>query len=105
MDTFIHTSNVTIAKSIVTIKKNKLSEFWADSESNRFGIIPILVVVIACIGGITAAYGTYSDTFRLALVVFPTIISLALVLAVAPMRWILSISTLAILIDLLLFIF
>lgn len=105
MSTLIHKAHVIVSKDTVTHNQNKITEFWKNCESNRFGIIPILLVIIACIGGGTAAYATNSETFRLALVVFPTIISLALMLAVAPMRWILWLSTIAVFIDLLLFIF
>lgn len=87
-----------------TAKKNFITEFIEKSESNRFGIIPIVLLIVACIGGITAAYATDDSAFRLGLVVFPTIISLALILAVAPMKWILWLSTSALIIDILLFI-
>ncbi|HSH68183.1 MAG TPA: hypothetical protein VLB84_20805 [Bacteroidia bacterium] len=106
MNTTIQKTHVIVSENTKTSsRQNPLIEFWKNCESNRFGIIPILLVIIACIGGGTAAYATHSDTFRLALVVFPTIISLALMLAVAPMKMILRLSAIAVLIDILLFIF
>jgi hypothetical protein len=81
------------------------SEFWKKAEFNRFGIIPMLLVFIVCMGGIATAYGAGSDTMKLSMIVFPTIISLALVLAVAPMRLIIWASSIAVILDLLVFLF
>ncbi|MFL5754094.1 MAG: hypothetical protein ACJ76F_11850 [Bacteroidia bacterium] len=84
-----------------TEKKEKtVSTIWQKAESSRFAIIPILLTVLGCIGGVAAAFGAHGDPFRLSLVAFPTIISLALMLAVAPMRLIIYLSTLAIVLDL-----
>ena len=95
-------------KTSVRSKKettSSTSEFWKSVEFNRFGIIPILLVIIACTGGFATAFGAHSDTLRLAIVVFPTMISLALMLAVAPMKAILYVSSIAIILDLLILIF
>ncbi|HRG53386.1 MAG TPA: hypothetical protein PLL00_11170 [Bacteroidia bacterium] len=105
METTIKTSNL---QSSRTVNSKDESSFFAtlfnDAEKNRFGIIPILIIVIACIGGFTAAFGAGDSAFELGLVIFPTVIALALTLAVAPMRLILWVSTLSILIDLIVFI-
>jgi|GEM_PF-1566771 len=77
------------------------AEFWNRVEAGRFAIIPMLLIITACIGGIAAAFGAAGSTFQLALTAFPTIISLALVLAVAPMKAILYLSAVSLLLDLL----
>lgn len=105
MNTSIHKSRVITSTNSISTENKSLTRFWNDCEKNRFGIVPIVLVVIACIGGITAAYAIDNNTFQLGLVVFPTIISLALILGVAPMKWILWLSTSAVIIDILLFIF
>ena len=105
MNTSIQKSHTIVSTNSIRSEKKSNTHFWENCESNRFGIIPILLVVIACIGGITAAYAIDDNAFRLGLVVFPTIISLALMLAVAPMKWIIWLSTTAVVIDILLFIF
>lgn len=79
--------------------------FWDKMEFSRFGIISMLVVFLGCVGGVAASYGAQDNTLKLALIAFPTIISLALVLAVAPMKAILYLSGVAILIDLIILIF
>lgn len=88
-----------------TLKASAKSKFWENVEFNRFGIISILLVVIGCIGGFAAAFGAKADVIKLAMIAFPTIISLALTLAVAPMRVIIWVSATAILLDLLVFVF
>ncbi|HRG38113.1 MAG TPA: hypothetical protein PK289_06245 [Bacteroidia bacterium] len=105
MNTSIHKSHVIVSTNSITNENKSFTRFWNNCEANRFGIVPVLLVVIACIGGITAAYATDTSAFRLGLVIFPTIISLAFILAVAPMRWIIWLSTTAVVIDILLFIF
>ena len=103
MNTTIQKTHVIVSSNPVTIQKKSLNYFFNKCEENRFGIVPILLTIIACIGGITAAYATNGNTLRLGLVIFPTILSLALILGVAPMKWILWLSTSAVVIDILLF--
>jgi len=105
MNTSIQKSHVIVSTNSINTENKSLTRFWNSCEANRFGIVPIVLVIIACIGGITAAYAIDNNTFRLGLVVFPTIISLALILGVAPMKWILWLSSIAVVIDILLFIF
>lgn len=102
MDTAIKSQAISSKKENVQTVSN--NPFWEKVEFNRFGIIPMLLVVITCLGGIAVAFGAGSDTFELALVVFPTIIALALVLAVAPMRLIIWTSAIALIFDLLIFV-
>jgi hypothetical protein len=81
-------------------KNKSVSSRWEQAEANRFGIIPILIVIIGCVGGLSAAFGAQGDPLKLSLVAFPTIIALALMLAVAPMRLVLYVSIIAIILDL-----
>ncbi|MDF2449950.1 MAG: hypothetical protein K0R26_2454 [Bacteroidota bacterium] len=82
-----------------------VSPFWEKMEFNRYGIISMLVIFIGCLGGVAASFGAQDDILKLALVAFPTIISLALVLAVAPMRAIFYLSGIAVILDLIILIF
>jgi hypothetical protein len=79
--------------------------FWKKAEFNRFGTIPILLLLVGCIGGFAASYGAGESTIRLAMVAFPSIIALALMLAGAPMRLVFWSSGIAIILDLFLLIF
>jgi hypothetical protein len=110
MDTLIktHSINVYVKAETAKVKSTlarSISEFWEDAESNRFGIIPVLLVIIAGLGGVAVSFGAHDNTLKLTIVVFPSIISLAFILAVAPMRLIIWVSVFSILLDLLVFVF
>jgi hypothetical protein len=77
-------------------------ENHVESEYNRFGLIPILILLVGCLGGITVGLGAIKDTWALILVVFPTMLTLSLLLAVSPMKWIYKATSITIVIDLLL---
>ncbi|HEY0031036.1 MAG TPA: hypothetical protein VGC65_09780 [Bacteroidia bacterium] len=76
-------------------------DFWKKAEFNRLGITPILLLVMSCMGGFAAASGILESWVRLAAVAFPATISLAIILAVAPMRVIFISTAIAIIMDLL----
>ncbi len=77
-------------------------EKHVESEYNRFGLIAVLILLIGCLGGITVGMGAIKDTWALILVVLPTMLTLSLLLAVAPMKWIYKAASISILIDVLL---
>lgn len=84
-----------------TLRKD---EFWnkifhGELESNRFAIITIVLLVVGCIGGIAVGMGSAASSFQLSVIVLPTMVTLSLLLAVAPLRYILSAALLTILID------
>ncbi|MEY3048620.1 MAG: hypothetical protein RL365_658 [Bacteroidota bacterium] len=73
-----------------------------ESEYNRFGLIAVLILLIGCLGGVTVGMGAIKDTWALILVVLPTMLTLSLLLAVAPMKWIYKTAAISIVIDVLL---
>ncbi|MCD6019209.1 MAG: hypothetical protein K0S53_2330 [Bacteroidetes bacterium] len=105
METTIRSNQTRSTNRTSQATSTTTTAFWDKMEFNRFGIISILVVFIGCIGGIAAAYGAQDNALKIALIAFPTIISLALVLAVAPMRAIIYLSGVAVLLDLIILIF
>ena len=90
------------ADSIQTIPE---FTFWDKIEFNRFGIISMLVVILGCVGGMAAAFGALDNTWKLGMISFPTVISLALVLAVSPMKIIVYASSIALILDLIILFF
>ena len=82
-----------------------MAAFWDTLEFNRFGIISMLVVILGCVGGMAASFGAGADALKLGMIAFPTIISLALILAVAPMKTITYLSAVAIVLDIIVLIF
>ncbi|MBI3518253.1 MAG: hypothetical protein HY062_02705 [Bacteroidetes bacterium] len=103
METTIKTNQ---SKHVTTTKqKNAVSPFWDALEFRRFGIISMLVVVLGCVGGMAASFGAGADALKLGLIALPTIISLALILAVAPMRAIVYSAAIAFVLDLIVLVF
>jgi hypothetical protein len=78
------------------------SNFYSNLEFNRFGWIAIILTVVGCLGGLTVGLGAIENTLSLVAVVIPTMITLSLLLAVFPMKWILNAALISISIDLLL---
>jgi hypothetical protein len=76
-----------------------------ESEYNRFGLIAVLILLVGCLGGITVGMGAIKDTWALILVVLPTMLTLSLLLAVAPMKWIYRAASISVAIDVLLIIY
>jgi len=76
-----------------------MSAFWQKLEFSRYGAISMILTIIGCMGGFAASFGAGDNIFKIALIVFPTILSLAFMLAVMPMRLIVWASSIALLID------
>ncbi|MEI8136017.1 MAG: hypothetical protein WCH21_01700 [Bacteroidota bacterium] len=105
METTIKSNQIKTSVRTEKLSADSSSLFWRNLEDNRFGIIAMLVVIIGCTGGLAAAFGAQANTLKLAMVAFPSIIALALVLAVAPMKAITYVTVIALLLDLIVLIF
>ena len=79
--------------------------FGGQLEHNRFGIISVALIVVACIGGIAQIYGVADNVFQMSLIVFPMMFLLSMILAVQSLRLILNLSLLCIAIDLIIILF
>ena len=77
--------NATYSKA-KAVSVSKLDEFWSTLEYNRFGMVPVLIVVVACLGGIAAAFAIQVSPIRLATVVLSTGMTEAFILGMLPMR-------------------
>jgi hypothetical protein len=82
-----------------------LERLFANAEFNRFGIICVVLTIVGCLGGIVIGLGAIEHTFALVSVVIPTMITLSLLIAVAPMNYLLLSASVCILIDLGLMVF
>lgn len=82
-----------------------LSEKEQEMDFNRYGVISVVLLVVGCLGGITVWAGAIESAFALSLVVVPTMTTLSLLLAVAPMKWILKLTYVSVAIDLSLLIY
>ncbi len=70
-------------------------------EFNRFGIISMVLLVVGCLGGLTVGFGAVKEVWSLTLIVIPTMVTLSLLIAVAPMKYIMTSAFVAVVIDLL----
>ncbi|MCE2864073.1 MAG: hypothetical protein EB003_00935 [Flavobacteriia bacterium] len=73
-----------------------------EMDDNRFGWIAIIILIVGCLGGLTVGLGAIGSTLTLITVVLPTMLTLSLLLAVAPMRWIVASAIVSTTLDLLL---
>jgi len=105
MDTVVKSNQKSIVFKAEKIKAEAIAKFWDNAESNRFGITPVLLVIIACLGGVAGASGILESWIKLAAVAFPATLSLAMILSVAPMRVIYTSTAIAIILDVLVLIF
>lgn len=77
----------------------KFEKLISDSEFNRFGLICVILTIVGCLGGVAVGLGAINHTLTLTMVVVPTMLTLSLLIAVAPMKWILGVASTAVLID------
>ena len=81
------------------------NSFWhkmmPDLEVNRYGVISIVLLIVGCMGGLTVGLGAIDHTWQLIAVVIPTMLTLSLLLAVAPMKQIMNSMVIAVVIDVL----
>lgn len=79
--------------------------FKGELEFNRFAIISIALIVVGCSGGIVMWSGGVESTIQLAITVALTMTVLTLILAVQPMKWIMNMSILALVLDIILIVY
>lgn len=68
-------------------------------ETNRFGIISVIVIFVGCLGGVTVGLGAVHHTWQLFLIVFSTMATLSFLIAVAPVKQILNLAAISVIID------
>ncbi len=89
----------TAAKDNNKAKVNQTPKWEKEAEFNRFGIISVVLLVVGCLGGITVGLGAIEHLWSLALVIIPTMTTLSLLLALAPMRYIVYATAVSVLVD------
>ncbi len=102
----------TLAKPIqskhpVELTRKSSVGFWetmfkGDPEQYRFGIIPAVLIVVGCLGGV-AAMGVLmtpiDNVMGLVIILIPTMAALSALLSVAPIKWLLNLSVAANVLD------
>jgi hypothetical protein len=77
-----------------------LERLFANAEFNRFGIICVVLTIVGCLGGIVVGLGAIENTLALISVVIPTMITLSMLIAVAPMKYLLFSASVSVIVDL-----
>jgi hypothetical protein len=102
MDTVVKAGSLaTSAKTLVSTRTKSsvsTSDFWKEAEYNRYGITPMILLVVVCIGGIAAAAAGDSIP-QLIIVSLATTLTLTTIIAVSPMKTIVAFSCVVLLID------
>lgn len=80
--------------------KTWLERLEQKSEFNRYGIISMLFLLIGILGGITIAVSAYAHLWQISTIAILTMLSLSLMLAVAPMKYIIRVTAAALILDL-----
>ena len=70
--------------------------FGLNTEFHRFGLISAILLIVGVSGGIAVGLGGIESVFSLILIVVPTMTTLSLLLAVAPMKYIIASGVVAI---------
>ncbi len=79
------------------------NKFLGDNlETNRLGIVMVVLLVIGCLGGMTVGLGAIHHTWQLFLIVLPTMMTLSFLIAVAPVKQILNLALITVIIDVIL---
>lgn len=97
----VNASAKTITVANVETKNKTVSDFWEKAEFSRFAITPMILIIVACVGGIAAAVGIQQSAFKLAVVALTTAGVEACILAVTPMRVIIIGSIISLIVSLL----
>jgi hypothetical protein len=89
------------AETATRVKINSKESFWQMTEAHRFAITPMLLVVVACLGGFAAAYVLQEEVYKLAVIAISIGLVEAFILAVMPMRTIIIASMVSLALSLL----
>ena len=79
--------------------------FSTNTEFNRFGLICAVLLTVGCSGGLAVGLGAVQYVGALIAIVIPTMTTLSLLLAVAPMRYVMMSGVISTIINLLFIIY
>lgn len=94
--------SVKAASSAVTdhTKAAQVSAYWKEMDNGRFAYTPMILLAIAIIGGMGAAFALQMNIWALLVIVLPTMVCFCMILAIMPMKLIVRTALIAVFIDL-----
>lgn len=88
----------------IAVKSETVLDFWKKAEFYRFSIVPMLLIIVVCIGGIAAAITVDEHVIKLGVIVISCTLVETFILAVRSMKTILISSAIAVVLSLLMII-
>lgn len=73
--------------------------FGINTEFHRFGLISAILLIVGVAGGLAVGLGAIESVWSLTLIVIPTMTTLSLLLAVAPMKYIIAAGGVSLILD------
>jgi hypothetical protein len=87
--------------STTTESKGFIERFNERAEFDRFSVISVGFLLIGIVGGITVGVFAHDHIWQIGIIAAVTMLSLSLMLAVAPMKYIIRSTIAALLVDVL----
>ena len=81
----------------------RTSDIWALAEASRYGINMLVLALVVIPGSMAAPFAVNLGDWQFALVLFPTVFTLILVLGLAPIRMIVYTAAFALVMNLIIF--
>jgi hypothetical protein len=94
-------STTSTTTTVRNTQNSLYSNFIAYSEENRFGMISAILLIVGCAGGITVGMGGIGNDLALIALIASTMFCLSMILAVAPMKYVVGAGLAAAIIDIL----
>jgi hypothetical protein len=82
---------------------NDSTSIWTKAEENRYGINMLILGLVIIPGSIAAPYAVNLGDWQFAMVLFPTVFTLILVMGLAPLRMIVYVAAFALVMNLAIF--
>lgn len=77
-------------------------EFWKEAEFSRIAVTPMILISIVCLNAIAMAFGSFPFDVRLILTAGTGMTLLVAILALLPMKFIVRVSILSVILDIVL---
>lgn len=85
-------------------EETQATSIWTLAEASRYGINMLVIALVIIPGSMAAPYAVNLGDWQFALVLFPSMFTLLLVLGLAPIRMIVSVAAFALVMNLAMFV-
>lgn len=76
-----------------------IDKLFPDAEINRYGILAILLTLVGISAGAAVGLGAIGSVVQLGFLAVTTMFALSMMLAVAPMKWVVGSSAIAVVVN------